>query len=1079
MIKKNPLHVVVIILLLVASPAVGQIAPIPPTPTASALAKYGEIPVKMFIGAPDITIPLYEVKQSGVSVPISLNYLATGIKVEEVASWVGLNWSLSAGGAITRSVRGVKDEDVTFGYFNQIDDIETIANKNKTTWTTTDMNVLEDFAKGKRDASPDVFYINLPGVSGKFVYDHNQVAHTIPYSNTKIEKGALGATGIESFVVTAENGTMYYLGKVDGRTAIDATTSLMECGDGGQPTTANTTWHLLKIEPVTGSPINFFYDSSYGYQYTNPNASERITYRTVGIGARQFVSSGDCISTYTLSGDGLSKIESEDIRVVFVSSTGRQDMANDLRLDKVEIRNRNTNALLKDYLLGYSYYNPTGTATEKRLRLDNVTERGELGQSLPPYQFTYEGNSIPSRTSKAQDHWGYPNDEPTDQSLVPVTINGRTFQGGGSRAASSTASLAGSLERITYPTGGYTEFEYEPNMAVKKPEEVTYSDCVSDPYCNVMTHSISTNCDPPSGALCQNASLTFTMTNKRFENARLTVTFSTNAMSDYGNTPEYECNAFSSFSGTYYPDPVLHPGATQSLTSCTQGNSMVHIVSLEKGQNYTMSLTKGEDGVRSSMSLTYYEYDEPAVLSPILGPTGGLRVKKVTQYDGVNHANDQIKEYSYSPGVLVTKPQYFSSWVIQGYDAAVYESASSNSQIALGSAQSSHVCYENVTEKIGMNGSNGTREYDFSYYADDNYPSLTYVPFVPRISKDWLRGFMESKVEKNNLGAQLQRYTATQKDDETRNKTEITWYVVGDGVLINGLSNESEQNYHRFDIATIEHVSQWVYQDYSSQKVYNPTDDTKFVGTVTNFNYAETDHAQLTSQTTTDSKGRVLETEYRYPQDYTSPSSTINTMISKNMIGLPVEQIQKVDGQVVAATATEYEYDTTNDAVRMKSTHQFETTVPGTGFSESSNGTTFSSYNKRLTVHKYDGKGNVLEYAKEGDVHSCYIWGYNQMYPVAQVINATFAQIEALSGFGTSFHAGTGALTSTQANTLRSGLPGAQVTTYTYKVGIGILTVTDPNGRVTNYEYDEFGRLERVRDHDGNILQQNEYNYGN
>jgi uncharacterized protein RhaS with RHS repeats len=51
---------------------------------------------------------------------------------------------------------------------------------------------------------------------------------------------------------------------------------------------------------------------------------------------------------------------------------------------------------------------------------------------------------------------------------------------------------------------------------------------------------------------------------------------------------------------------------------------------------------------------------------------------------------------------------------------------------------------------------------------------------------------------------------------------------------------------------------------------------------------------------------------------------------------------------------------------------------------------------------------------------------------------------------------------STTINNLRTQLPNAQVTTYTYKPLVGMQSMTDPRGVVTNYNYDSFGRLKSV-----------------
>ena len=60
---------------------------------------------------------------------------------------------------------------------------------------------------------------------------------------------------------------------------------------------------------------------------------------------------------------------------------------------------------------------------------------------------------------------------------------------------------------------------------------------------------------------------------------------------------------------------------------------------------------------------------------------------------------------------------------------------------------------------------------------------------------------------------------------------------------------------------------------------------------------------------------------------------------------------------------------------------------------------------------------------------------------------------------------------------LQAGLSDAQVNLYTYKPLVGLTSATDINGRVTFYEYDNFNRLKKVKDHDENILKQYEYHY--
>ncbi len=59
------------------------------SPSAAALGKYGDIPVTYHTGIPNVSIPIYTVTAGNLSLPISVSYHASGLKVQEAASWVG------------------------------------------------------------------------------------------------------------------------------------------------------------------------------------------------------------------------------------------------------------------------------------------------------------------------------------------------------------------------------------------------------------------------------------------------------------------------------------------------------------------------------------------------------------------------------------------------------------------------------------------------------------------------------------------------------------------------------------------------------------------------------------------------------------------------------------------------------------------------------------------------------------------------------------------------------------------------------------------------------------------------------
>ena len=79
------------------------------TPNTYAFARYGDLPVDYSTGLPQINLPLTSISDRDIKVDVSLSYYASGIKVDQEASWVGLGWSLNAGGMITCQLRGAPD----------------------------------------------------------------------------------------------------------------------------------------------------------------------------------------------------------------------------------------------------------------------------------------------------------------------------------------------------------------------------------------------------------------------------------------------------------------------------------------------------------------------------------------------------------------------------------------------------------------------------------------------------------------------------------------------------------------------------------------------------------------------------------------------------------------------------------------------------------------------------------------------------------------------------------------------------------------------------------------------------------
>lgn len=179
-------------------------------PTVASLMKYIDHPVGLYYGNPEINHTLYTLKDGAIELPITLQYNASGIKVDEEASWVGLGWNLNAGGMVIQSAVGMMDEKADYnipyisdypqgsfpGYLNIV-------------YRLDDIKRYEEYYRKATEArlQPDVFYFSFPGGSGKFFIDYRDGSvHQIDESRPlKIEK--LG--GGDDWQITTEDGTQH------------------------------------------------------------------------------------------------------------------------------------------------------------------------------------------------------------------------------------------------------------------------------------------------------------------------------------------------------------------------------------------------------------------------------------------------------------------------------------------------------------------------------------------------------------------------------------------------------------------------------------------------------------------------------------------------------------------------------------------------------------------------------------------------------------------------------------------------------------------------------------------------------
>ncbi len=494
-----------------------------PSPTVAALEKFTEIPVGHYTGTPTVNVPIWNVQGRSLSVPISLSYHGSGVKVDDLPGWVGSNWALNAGGVISRTMRGKPDELSGVGYLDlnhEFPDptedpyvLETFIDASLEDW-------VENATNGVTDLEPDIFTFNFGGMSGKFVFGEDDEIYTIPYQPLDIERTLLD--GNTRWEIKTESGMTYVFGtRDDGHVAIEQTfvESIFDGNENIMPA-YESSWYLVEIiAPFETDRIKFTYAPNNILYDVEKTERKYVAFATGNL--------EECIGTHTkygavsvsVSSKRLSQIETSKTIVNFNIHEGREDTkgGSGCYLTSVEVLEKESEELIRQFDLSYSYFESTGGVCGgesaylcKRLRLDSVTESFDLCNRKPPYVFVYDENeSLPPRFSFAQDHWGYYNGHNENTSLVPSTVVGDDLilVNGANRDPDVTPEQnylkAGSLIEVIYPTGGSGNYTYESHDYTYADSEieirkVNYTENSTGTDCNIAFIEIGTFTIPNS-----------------------------------------------------------------------------------------------------------------------------------------------------------------------------------------------------------------------------------------------------------------------------------------------------------------------------------------------------------------------------------------------------------------------------------------------------------------------------------------------------------------------------------------------------------------------------------------------------
>lgn len=1080
---------------------------LPPSPEPTAFMKAGLGNANLSTGAATASIPLYTIKLKDFTFPISLSYSTQGLKADEVASRTGMGWVLNATGMVSRSVKGMPDEFGTrqtppAGFPSQDSDPLYTYYAQATAQTPV------------YDTQADEFQFHVNGLTGTFVLGDSYQAKPTTATNAIINVGISIPTGsggsIGPIIIRDADGVKYTFGN-----AYEKTTSTNIAQYDPFKAVTKTAFFLDRIDLPTGEYILFNYlPDSYTVA---TGISQTLTLHTGGqaIYPNSYTTQQNNVAYNTYYLDNIQVSNGVNIQLTYSSSGLNR------RLTGLEVLGQ------KKYL--FEYFD-VSTSPYPRFYLTKV--RDVTGAELY-YSLTYDRlNEVPAPISFEQDLLGFYNGNGRSY-LIPPTLTSDNKLDVAFRSPNPDQAKKGTLTSIQYPTGGKEEFFYEANTKVKLSErsdkkvtvalegpgggsagsysQLTYwKHNVTVPFDQTVTLSCwadDAGADYPADTEHHNVSVWI------YEGATMVASRSAIGINTVSST------TVNLLAGHVYSLKMT----AEHYTEICHGKI---VYDLYQGHIYD-TLNAVTPGVR----LRQIRYTDPYT------NTTHSKYYRYASLAGLKHSTGTSLEPTF---VSTSKVRHYTNngtYVsYTDYTRTIYSTSTANQVYSL---YSSPVYYSKVIESDDPDLANGGTEYTF--HPLDQGVSVTQlkgseIPFVGGGQYPTLMGVVKLKklFDRNKVVVQTEQ-------DDYETMIDISGMPLSYSIRKEFEPNYGDiDRLDAYDVAQLFYGSYWnriktktttsfaggatftqqTKYYYASASNLQPdsvvTTDSKgstlkkimrYSNTYSNpGDPALTGYAALVSQNVL--APAVYEASYRnnvlLQERKTFYKTWFSNVISPEKVQMresPSDALHDVliykqyDNagnplhlQKASDLTLTYLWDNTLDAPIAEIRNASPDQVAFTSFENGANGNwqvsgTMSTASKLTGMQSF--AGSLTKSISKTGIYIVSLWASGTTAPTVNGIAPT-ASLRATNGWNLyqwkvpMASAGTitvASVSTTFMDEVRLYPEGSEMQSFTYKPFIGVATKTDPNQRITFYEYDTSNRLSLIRDQDNNVIKTLDYHY--